>query len=131
MANSLSYARGPQFMGRKLVRKNELLQPGGLLSFPRTGCALRAPQSYHQGRESGNPATRLHQRQVPTNALTNIPSVSATCPVIRVGSDGRCNTIWYKAVFKGGVYETRETVWTFSGAEERRVASLEGRTDVA
>ena len=42
-------------MGRKLVRKNELLQPGGLLSFPRTGCALRAPQSYHQGRESGNP----------------------------------------------------------------------------
>ncbi|MGA7062618.1 MAG: hypothetical protein WBY69_15530, partial [Candidatus Acidiferrales bacterium] len=27
------------------------------------------------------------------------------------GSNGRCNTIWYKAVFKGGVYETRETVW--------------------
>ncbi len=26
--------------GRKLVRKNELLRPGGLLSFPRTGCAL-------------------------------------------------------------------------------------------
>jgi hypothetical protein len=42
-------------MGRKLVRENELLQPGGLLSFPRTGCALRAPQSYHQGREPGNP----------------------------------------------------------------------------
>src|SRR5580704_13817697 len=51
--------------------------------------------------------------------------------VSRAGSDGRCNTIWYKAVFKGGVYETRETVWAFSGAEERRVASLEGRTDVA
>ena len=27
-------------MGRKLVRDNELLQSGGLLSFPRTGCAL-------------------------------------------------------------------------------------------
>ena len=28
------------FMGRKLVRENELLPSGGLLSFPRTGCAL-------------------------------------------------------------------------------------------
>jgi hypothetical protein len=45
----------PQFMGRKLVRKNQLSLPGGLLSFPRTGCALRAAQSYHQARESGNP----------------------------------------------------------------------------
>src|SRR5258708_17150927 len=40
MTNFLSYARGPQFMGRKLVRENELLRSGGLLSFPRTGCAL-------------------------------------------------------------------------------------------
>src|SRR5260370_34272229 len=47
------------------------------------------------------------------------------------GSDGRCNTIWYKAVFKGGVYEARETVRAFGGAEERRVASLDGRADVA
>src|SRR5260370_41686656 len=47
------------------------------------------------------------------------------------GSDGRCNTIWYKADFKGGVYEARETVRAFGGAEERRVASLEGRADVA
>jgi hypothetical protein len=52
-------------------------------------------------------------------------------PITAARSDGRCNTIWYKAVFKGGVYETRETVWAFSGAEERRVASLEGRADVA
>lgn len=29
-------------MGRKLVRENELLRSGGLLSFPQTGCALRA-----------------------------------------------------------------------------------------
>ena len=29
-------------MGRKLVRENELLRSGGLLSFPRTGCALCA-----------------------------------------------------------------------------------------
>jgi hypothetical protein len=47
------------------------------------------------------------------------------------GSDGRCNTIWYKAVFKGGVYEARETVWAFGGAEERRLASLEVGADVA
>src|SRR5258705_13436142 len=40
MTNFLSYARGPHFMGRKLVRENQLLQLGGLLSFPRTGCAL-------------------------------------------------------------------------------------------
>jgi hypothetical protein len=52
MTNFLSYARGPLFMGRKLVRDNELLQSGGLLSFPRTGCALRAPVSLSRGRRS-------------------------------------------------------------------------------
>jgi len=36
-----------------------------------------------------------------------------------------------KAVFKGGVYEAREKVWAFGGAEERGVASLEGRADIA
>jgi len=50
---------------------------------------------------------------------------------MRAGSDGRCNTIWYKAVFEGGVYEARETVWVLSGAEKRGMASLEGRPDVA
>src|SRR6202162_2661297 len=49
----------------------------------------------------------------------------------RAGSDGQCNTIWYKSVFKGGVYETRETIWAFGGAETRRVASLESRADFA
>src|SRR5947209_2428757 len=59
MTNFLSYARGPQFMGRKLVRENKLLRSGGLLSFPRTGCALRASvilsrekRSWHYGRTS-------------------------------------------------------------------------------
>jgi len=52
-------------------------------------------------------------------------------PILDAGSDGRCNTIWYKAVFKGGVYETRKTVWAFNGAEERGVASLEVGADVA
>ena len=55
----------------------------------------------------------------------------AKCPVTRAGSNGRCNTIWYKAAFKGGVYETRDAVWVFGGAETRRVASLEGRADAA
>src|ERR1700721_1141711 len=31
----------------------------------------------------------------------------------------------------GGVYEARETVWAFGGAEDRRVASLESGADVA
>jgi hypothetical protein len=35
--------------GRKSVRENELYQQGGLLSFPRTGCALRARKFYHHG----------------------------------------------------------------------------------
>jgi hypothetical protein len=52
-------------------------------------------------------------------------------PVIRAGSNGRCNTIWYIAAFKGGDYETREAVWAFRGAEDRGVVSLEGRADVA
>ena len=51
------------------------------------------------------------------------------CLISPAGSNGRCNTIWYKAVFKGGVYETRETVWTFCGAETRGVASLESRAE--
>jgi len=52
-------------------------------------------------------------------------------PVSVASSTGRCNTIWYKAVFKGGVYDPRETVWAISGAEERRVVPLEGGTVVA
>ena len=55
----------------------------------------------------------------------------SNCPISSVGSNGRCNTIWYKAVFKGGVYDPRETVWAFGGAEERRVVPLEGGTVVA
>jgi hypothetical protein len=54
-----------------------------------------------------------------------------TLLVSRAGSNGRCNTIWYKAAFKDGVYETRETVWAFRGAEVRRVATLEGGADAA
>src|SRR5260370_38966237 len=52
MTNFLSYARGPQFMGRKSVRKNELSRSGGLLSFPRTGCALRASVILSRGQKS-------------------------------------------------------------------------------
>ena len=59
------------------------------------------------------------------------PRVAFHRLISRAGSDGRCNTIWYKAVFKGGVYEARETVWAFGGAEDRCVASLEGGLDVA
>jgi hypothetical protein len=54
-----------------------------------------------------------------------------TFPVTAAGSNGRRNTIWYKSVFKGGVYEARETVWAFHGAEDRCVASWEGGSDVA
>jgi len=57
--------------------------------------------------------------------------LAGTFPISGAGSNGRCNTIWYKAVFKGGVYETRKTVWPFRGAEVRRVASLEGGADAA
>jgi hypothetical protein len=32
---------------------------------------------------------------------------------------------------KGGVYDPRETVWTFGGAKEGRVAPLEGGRFVA
>jgi len=59
MANFLSYARGPQFMGRKLVRENGLLRSGGLLSFPRTGCALRASVILSRAEEKS--ALWLHQ----------------------------------------------------------------------
>jgi len=35
------------------------------------------------------------------------------CPVQTVDA----TQIWYKADFKGGVYEAREAVWAFGGAE--------------
>jgi len=38
-------------MGRKLVRESELLQSGGLLSFPRTGCALLRDGDFITGEE--------------------------------------------------------------------------------
>jgi DNA-binding CsgD family transcriptional regulator len=52
----------------------------------------------------------------PTLLCNQVTYWNFTFPVIRAGSNGRCNTIWYKAVFKGGVYETRETVWVFGRA---------------
>jgi hypothetical protein len=39
-------------MGRKLVRENQLLRSGGLLSFPRTGCALYAAVMLSRGQKS-------------------------------------------------------------------------------
>jgi len=60
-------------MGRKLVRENESLRSGGLLSFPRTGCALRAPvilsrekRSRHYGRTS--PTAGGRARSEPENS---------------------------------------------------------------
>src|SRR5260370_36902944 len=64
-----------------------------------------------------------------TSPMVSTPG--ATCPVSAAGSSGRCNTIWYNAVFKGGVYDPRETVWAFCGAEGRHVAPLEGGKAVA
>jgi hypothetical protein len=63
--------------------------------------------------------------------IVQVKSLIGTCPVSAAGSSGRCNTICYKAAFKGGVYDRRETVWAFGGAKERRVASLEGGRLVA
>jgi hypothetical protein len=63
--------------------------------------------------------------------LASFGTALSACLYFPASSNGRCNTIWYKAVFKGGVYETRKTVWAFGGAETRRVASLESRADVA
>ena len=39
-------------MGRKLVRENELFESGGLLSFPRTGCAHCAVVILSRGQRS-------------------------------------------------------------------------------
>ncbi len=43
------------------------------------------------------------------------------CPITAAGSNGGCNTIWYVAAFKGGVYETRETVWGLSAEQKCEV----------
>jgi hypothetical protein len=72
--------------------------------------------------------------QLPQPAIVGVESCGYAVwfhRLVDASSNGRCNTIWYIAAFKGGVYETRETVWVFGGAETRRVASLEGRADAA
>ena len=55
-------------MGRKLVRENEWLPSGGFLSFPRTGCALRAAVilSPEQG---SHPTPRLPPKLAPNSQL--------------------------------------------------------------
>jgi hypothetical protein len=75
------------------------------------------------------PIVKSEFRQILPSRLQLL--VQPKLPVSCAGSNGRCNTIWYKAVFKSGVYEAREAVWAFSGAEVRRVASLESRADAA
>jgi hypothetical protein len=50
-------------MGRKLVRENELLRSGGLLSFPRTGRALRASVILSRKREVGTKVAPVLSRQ--------------------------------------------------------------------
>jgi len=55
-------------------------------------------------------------RDAPRIVFATLCEWLASC----VGSDGRCNTIWYKAVFKGGVYEAREKVW-LSAAQKSEV----------
>src|SRR5258708_30545039 len=93
---------------------------------PSSGNRLRIP-FIHTCDQHALSTSRLSARQVLIDAEIVQVKSYFTSPVSRAGSDGRCNTIWYKADFKGGVYEARETVRAFGGAEERRVASLEGR----
>jgi len=40
-------------------------------------------------------------------------------------------TIWYKADFKGGVYEAREAVWAFAAQKLEVWFSLDDGADVA
>src|SRR5208283_96334 len=109
---------------------NQVLPPNvrnrSTLQLPNNRLDMRSPPKY---------VTIPNQPYREPCACGNVSAESegkvAQLLVSRAGSNGRCNTIWYKAVFKGGVYEARETVWAFSGAEERRVASLEGRADAA
>jgi hypothetical protein len=84
------------------------------------------------GRITGNSQVILHSRAMLAEMfLQTALGAMIQFHLRRAGSNGRRNTIWYKSVFKGGVYEARETVWAFHGAEDRFVASLEGGSDVA
>jgi hypothetical protein len=46
--------------------------------------------------------------------------------ISRAGSNGNATASGIRLFSKGGVYDARETVWAFGGAEERRVVPLEG-----
>src|ERR1700686_4418901 len=83
------------------------------------------PQRLPVGERAGGASKDLDNKLKSNLSLgiLNLASVAS--------STGRCITIWYKAVFKGGVYDPRETVWAFGGAGVRHVAPLEGGTVVA
>ena len=51
---------------------------------------------------------------VPRQYLLTATRKKSRCVVSHAGSNG-LNNIWYKVVFKGGVYETREAVWASAG----------------
>ena len=68
-----------------------------------------------EGRISGTVLTKADHRpagQVAVRLKSPVAGIFRSL-LTDAGSNGRCNTIWYKAVFKGGVYETRETIWAF------------------
>jgi hypothetical protein len=57
-------------MGRKSVRENELFESGGLLSFPRTGCAHCAEVILSRGQRSQHYRhTRLTPRRAQASSL--------------------------------------------------------------
>ena len=92
---------------------------------------LTEPRTGTLDKDSRGLTTKLANIQLGKHLASIEVENGSQLPISRAGSNGRCNTIWYEAVFKGGVYETRETVWAFGGAETRRVASLESRADAA
>src|SRR5260370_34788319 len=81
-------------------------------------------KSHSENRRARYPMASL--KWIFLHPTTRLRGSQGQCPVTAAGSSGRCNTIWYNAVFKGGVYDPREPVWAFCGAEGGHVAPLEG-----
>src|SRR5277367_4973800 len=131
-ANSHSGPRRFQMMARSRIGlQNFATTPRSFSSRFFSDTRLKDPYTGRCGLSpsDGQPGSYQLARWVSIEKRACVYRFNSTCLISRPDSNGRCNTIWYKLFFKGGVYEARETVRAFRGAEARWVASLEGGSD--
>ena len=122
-------------MGRKLVRKDELPESGGLLSFPRTGCALLRSGDFITGGGADTTVAPAQIEAVGRHEFLAFFARGATDGLdafeakrLNVGLDRHALATWspdllpQRPIFRGGEKESSQMV------ERRRTKSDKSRS---